>query len=414
MVKKEREVFSIAQSLRKKSKAMNLRGLSADDISIAEAIGDLLSRVASQPTSCSLASSHAPSQAVSPGQGSADGLVALVYRRVLANLLLDPENPKFRQLKESNAMIKRCLLELPEINLEHITDRGPAAGVGSSSRPSMLHVGLTLFSWIGMRRLDETVPLGDGMLVVPDGTAGITSGDKSRLLQGDALLTLVEDRMAANKKSAQLLKSVGDVDVLPGRRRQAAERDRQLHVEQLRREQELDATVRERAADVRQRSGEAAAQQQLFHQSDFDEVRHLIEVTRKTLHFTGRLRNYSFDAKHYSLRRMNHGRVFACATATSAACPNTFLEAHWHVINGNILYGYVAHLSENGDSVLHIGPEYGYQYNTMPGTPNFGKTVLFAVKVIDPSTGVVSKLDHPNRPVETCIFCDKPFSILLL
>jgi hypothetical protein len=385
------------------------------------------------------------------------GFLTSVFRRVLANLLLDVTNPKFRTLREGNAAILKCLTELGEIDVASFTptQSGGAEVVGRAR----LHVSLTIFHWIGMHRAsallsmgnpssdsvivqlrtrrregddeelthegrDEIPPIGEDTLVFhrtvqsPSATplpVAIMSDEKASLRRGDALLSLMEARLLEHhtRKGERTVIDVG----VPGKRRQEALRAQEAHRQHLRREQMLDATVRRQSTseETTARSDAAVSlSRMLFHPDDFEEVRGLVEATQRTLHFTGRLRNYSFEARHYTLRRMAHGRVFACASPTQEACGNELLEAHWHVINGNILYGYVAHFTAAGDSVVHIGPEYGFQYNAMPGTPHFGKTILFSVKQIDPSTGVVSRLEHPNKPVETCVFCDRPFSSLFL
>lgn len=138
-----------------------------------------------------------------------------------------------------------------------------------------------------------------------------------------------------------------------------------------------------------------------FIQEDFDEVAHLQEIARRTLLTTGRVRNCFFEAKHFSLRRMSHGRVYAC----SEKCDNSFLEAHWHLVSGkNMLYAHVAHLSADGTKLLHLGHEFGYQYNLIPGMTNFGKTVNFSTKLISPN-GKLLINEHPNKVVENCIYC---------
>ncbi|EPY25961.1 hypothetical protein STCU_06390 [Strigomonas culicis] len=106
---------------------------------------------------------------------------------------------------------------------------------------------------------------------------------------------------------------------------------------------------------------------------------------------------------------MKHGRVYAC----TAKCDNTCLEAHWHIVTRNVLYSYIAHLSPDGKVLNHLGMEYGYQYNSMPGTPNFRKTVCFTAKLVSPD-GQLLKNEHPNKAVENCIYCQQPFHKLLL
>ena len=224
-------------------------------------------------------------------------------------------------------------------------------------------------------------------------------------------------------------------------------------------------------------AAEAAAKEE--EQRDFDSVAHLVDKVRLTIHKTGRLRNYSFEARDFTLRRMTRGRMAhlcgeerclqlgpwahteeeraafeaseaaekaakaAAAAGGSSAAPPTSsaeagaayvnpyggplvpetpgeeerghcLEAHWHVRNANMIYSYVAHLNPSGGCVLHMGEEYGYQYNSLPGTEHFGKTVLLTAKRVNMETNRLESVRHPNKAAEKCAVCGVAFSKLWL
>jgi hypothetical protein len=188
------------------------------------------------------------------------------------------------------------------------------------------------------------------------------------------------------------------------RQQQQAERQeevRRIHARHL-------AEARERAAAESNELAERAALHGGLAQ-DKQEVAHLVATARSTLHNTGRLRNASFEAKHFQLRSMRHGRSFACTS-----CPPDAIEAHWHVINGSLLYAYCVHLSADASKVLHLGYEHAYQYNTIPGTEHFGRTVWMTTKHIDDTTGQIALLQHHTKPVDRCVYCNEEFRLLFL
>eukprot|EP00455_Lapot_gusevi_P053788 TRINITY_DN8479_c0_g2_i1.p1 TRINITY_DN8479_c0_g2~~TRINITY_DN8479_c0_g2_i1.p1 ORF type:complete len:176 (-),score=13.23 TRINITY_DN8479_c0_g2_i1:45-542(-) len=163
----------------------------------------------------------------------------------------------------------------------------------------------------------------------------------------------------------------------------------------------------EKAADARELAEATALQQGISE--DKQEVAHLEAVARSTLHNTGRLRNASFEAKHFQLRAMRHGRAFACTS-----CAPDAIEAHWHVVNGSLLYAYCVHLSPDASKVLHLGYEHAYQYNTIPGTEHFGRTVWMTTKHIDETTGQIALLQHHTKAVDRCVYCNEEFRLLFL
>lgn len=258
-----------------------------------------------------------------------------VFRRLLADLLLDFENPRFHSIRKANGLIVRCISGIPT----QIVDE--------------------LFSAIGF---SDT------------GSSYEFSGTKEQVKAADAFFSEIEDTFKPQEVIIHQPKSL------------------------LKEKRVLQCSVlAQRVSD----ESTPMTNNSPFIQEDFDEVVHLLEIARRTLLTTGRVRNCFFEAKHFSLRRMTHGRVYAC----SEKCDNSFLEAHWHLVSGkNMLYAHVAHLSADGTKLLHLGHELGYQYNLIPGLANFGKTVNFSTKLISP-TGKLVFNEHPNKVVENCIYC---------
>jgi len=72
-----------------------------------------------------------------------------VYRPSLANLLRDPANKKYRSLRVSNNYVKKCLsLDTVAVPCCNNNIRTSSCGGGG-----VVHIGSTLFSWIGFSRL---------------------------------------------------------------------------------------------------------------------------------------------------------------------------------------------------------------------------------------------------------------------
>lgn len=258
-----------------------------------------------------------------------------IFRRLLANLFLDFENPKFHSVRKENSLVVRCVNGIPK----EIVDKLFAA-IGFSDR----------------------------------GSSYDFTGTREQLKAADALFSEIEEAFLPPEVSTQQPKALFKVKKVqkPSTGLQELPKENEKTVNHL-----------------------------PFVQEDFDEAAYLEDTVRSTLLKTGRVRNCFFEAKHFSLRRMTHGRVYAC----SEKCDSSFLEAHWHLTSGkNMLYSHVAHLSPDGLKLLHLGFEYGYQYSSIPGLPNFGKTVNFNTKLINPDGKLLSN-EHPNKVVTTCIYC---------
>lgn len=281
-----------------------------------------------------------------------------VFRRLLANLLLDFDNPKFREIRVDNGALQR--------NTEGVS-------------PALLSFFFdTLHFKSGIK---------DGFYVF-DGT-------REDLQKADATYSRIEDDIEQEK--------LRYIPVLPSARLKSSKEE----AEQRRRE------VLEAVANDRSTTPDTPAtddNQGVLCQEDFDCVDQLRETVRHTLLNTGRVRNCFFDAKDFTVRRMLHGRVYACSEKCSTQC----LEAHWHLFSGKgLVYAYVAHLTENGETLLHRGNEYGYQYNSIPGTQYFGQTVLFNEKRLTEDGHLVYN-KNLAKPCDACIYCGTPFSKLFL
>lgn len=275
-----------------------------------------------------------------------------VYRRLLANLLLDIDNKNFRTIKKSNSVIARHITKLRSDFAEF------------------------LFHTLGFQE-DES-------------NSNILHfvGTYDDLLKTDRLISTIEATF-----SAQTLAGFPSLKT------------------KLEHRQIADTSVRELKSERSAESDSATSGVNApFFEEDYSTVADLCETVRHTLLNTGRIRNCFFQAKDFSLRRMSHGRVYFC----SEKCPAWNLEAHWHVLSGKgLLYSYVAHLSGDGKSLLHLGSEYGYQYNAIPGTEFFGKTVCFSEKLTTPD-GTLKLNRHPNKPATSCIYCGTEFAKLFL
>lgn len=258
-----------------------------------------------------------------------------VFRRLLGNLLLDFNNPKFRSVKKNNPVLARNTSNLPDT----ITEK--------------------MFQILNFVLVDEITY--------------VFNGSKENLLEADKQYSLIEDFLCPKKKSS--------FEPLSFQPKKAPAAQVQPSYSNKKEEVDVDNSP--------------------FHTEDFESVVELKEIVRKTLLKTGRIRNCFFEANYYSLRRMSHGRVYAC----TEQCDNTCLEAHWHLMSGrNILYSHIAHLSSDGLKVLHLGFEVGYQYHMIPGMQNFGKSVNFSTKLLS-SDGKLLRNEHPNRVCDSCIYC---------
>jgi hypothetical protein len=141
-----------------------------------------------------------------------------------------------------------------------------------------------------------------------------------------------------------------------------------------------------------------------------DEVPHLLDAARGTLHRTGRLRNAAFNGYRFVLRRSDTPRrIHACGDATCDAGDG--VEVHWHLRAApNILYAFTAHCDAACTRVLHLGDEIGYQYVSIPGSRHFGKTVLTSKKLLD-EAGHLLRCTSFDNPVTHCM-CGVPFTEL--
>mmetsp|Transcript_25829 Transcript_25829/g.79710 ORF Transcript_25829/g.79710 Transcript_25829/m.79710 type:complete len:369 (-) Transcript_25829:61-1167(-) len=165
---------------------------------------------------------------------------------------------------------------------------------------------------------------------------------------------------------------------------------------------------REQLEAARQREAQAEAQATAGLSADREAAAALLEAAKRTIHFTGRLRNLSFEGEGFTIRTMRHGRAYACG---DSACMAEIggLEVHWHLFSGpNNLYAYVAHLSPDASEVLHIGPEIGYQYNTMPHTEHFQKTLMTRRVRMNREGGLVD-FTNANTVAHACEYCNVPF-----
>ncbi|KAK7198496.1 PUB domain containing protein [Novymonas esmeraldas] len=284
-----------------------------------------------------------------------------VFRRLLANLLLDFHNPKFRQVKKDNKALCRATGSLPCGFVDF------------------------LFTSIGFTKND------DGFLF---------EGTPESLKQGDVVFSQIEQAVDKDKREAAEL----ETQRLRGL---AAER---VATTSTPVEPPPPLTHPARSSRAFREADTFAEVQRSNRDKDVAEAEALKDVVRKTLLNTGRVRNCFFEARDFTVRIMRHGRVYAC----TEKCADLCIEAHWHLLTGrNILYSHLAHLSADGTRLLHLGPEHGYQYNSLPGSTNFGKMVHFSEKLLD-ENGKLVQIKTDDKPVSTCIYCGRLFSDLLL
>ncbi|KAH9586316.1 PUB domain [Trypanosoma melophagium] len=291
--------------------------------------------------------------------------ISLVFRRLLANILLDPDNPKFRVVRRENNFIRNVLVQIPD----SVED--------------------TLFNNIGykLEKNSDSEPI------------YVFNGDREKLKTSDRFLSSIEEKIEEVKRR-NIVFQTPPLETKVGEK---TEERREAILQGLRK----DAEERKKGFN----DNRISSFKDLFNPNDFKSVEHLKENSRRTLLNTGRIRNSLFEGRHYTLRRMTHGRVYACKDGCAIDC----LEAHWHLFSGkNLMYSFVAHLSPDASKVLHLGVEHGYQYNSLPGTENFGKTILFSSKRLNETDGSLEFLEHPNRSCETCVYCAVPFSELFL
>ncbi|GET86358.1 hypothetical protein, conserved [Leishmania tarentolae] len=284
-----------------------------------------------------------------------------VFRRLLANMLLEFENPKFRQVKKDNKVLNRLTQSLPSGFIEF------------------------LFSSIGFVKHDDVF---------------IFEGSLETLKHGDAVLTYIEDSLGRKKLHAV-------ESQLHCLRKLAATKAKNNPTPT----ETAPVTSRlQRAQNTFQEGDAKHHTQPKGTEMDLTEEQAIKEVVRNTLLKTGRVRNSFFEARDFTVRTMNNGRVYAC----TEKCPVDCVEAHWHFLTGrNILYAHLAHLSADGARLLHLGPEHGYQYNSLPGSTNFGKMTHCNEKLMD-ENGRLLYIKHDDTPVKVCIYCGRPFAELLL
>ncbi|KPI84020.1 hypothetical protein ABL78_6929 [Leptomonas seymouri] len=285
-----------------------------------------------------------------------------VFRRLLANLLLDFQNPKYRQVKKDNKTLYRLTRSLPNDFVKY------------------------LFSSLGFAAHNDTFDF---------------QGTEESLKHADEVFSQIENLVDSEKLAAE---------------ERELKQLRALAAKKASKPSSAPATSSSIATEtstssrsVVQKESKVYSQQQ-GTQEDMEEGKLVEDIVRKTLLNTGRIRNSFFEAKDLTIRTMRHGRVYAC----THKCGNECIEAHWHLLTGkNILYSHLAHLSADGTQLLHLGVEHGYQYNTLPGSPNFGKMVHFSEKLTD-EHGKLIKLKHDDRPTAGCIYCGRLFTDLLL
>ncbi|EKF32249.1 hypothetical protein MOQ_003904 [Trypanosoma cruzi marinkellei] len=291
--------------------------------------------------------------------------VSTVFRRLLANILLEPENPKYHVVREENKFIRDTLKPLSSNVIE------------------------ALFTGIGFKRTQNA----NSEVIY------VFTGSSENIKEADCFLSHLEDRIEKGQGKEAEMHFVSP----EAKRNKEREERRQQILQQIHR-------------DAEKRQGETTGSEpptpiSAFYPDDYTLVENLIEKSRQTLLNTGRVRNFLFEGRHFTLRRMVHGRVYIC----KEGCGTDFLEAHWHLFTGkNLMYSYVAHLSPDASTMMHLGVEHGYQYNSLPGTKNFRRTVHFSAKRINEANGSLEYIEHPDRPSETCIYCGKPFSELFL
>ena len=283
--------------------------------------------------------------------------VAKVLRPLIGNLLREPSNPKFQKVNGANPKIASALR---------------ASGCRE------------VFQLAGFREAD--------------GSWEFVGGTKT-LLDADRVLTEFETRAEQQRLEAShgAFKPV----VANSRAMEKAEAEAAAAKEDVLRRLHQDRLEVQRRAKQKEEEEKLAALQE----EDFLAAEHLLETAKKTIHYHGRLRNAAFDARDMRIRRMVHGRGLVCE------CPPENLEVHWHVRTASLFYGYVVHLSSDATKVIHVGPEDGYQYNSLPGTEHFGKVLHISSKTVDADGKV--HCATPNTVVAECKLCLTPFLKLM-
>lgn len=303
-----------------------------------------------------------------------------VCRPLLANLLRQFDNKQFHEVKPTSKLLSEAHDAIgPSVLSQLMCAIGFIRNGGSvESR------------WVFQGSLDRAVVAERWLSSVEDALRGVVAGHAASSSPATA-----EDDI--------LFKSLSKAGE---NRRKKAEDDRRAEVEHLRLKGLQEA--RERAERERNEQAAQLALQQGLRQ-DFEDAAHLEETARSTLHNTGRHRNASFSAKHFQLRVMRHGRSFACNT-----CDDACIEVHWHVVSGSLLYAYCVHMSPDATRILHTGYEHAYQYNTIPGTDHFRRTIWMTTKHVNEETGLIDLLQHHTKPVDRCIYCNELFRTLFL
>lgn len=288
-----------------------------------------------------------------------DGL----FRRLLANLLLDFDNPKFRQVKKENKAVHRLTQHLPPGFVVFLFTSLGFAEHGEA------------FTFTGT---SETLKRADAVFAVVEQTI-----DKESRVQAEQELRRLQHAAAERAKNAPAASPSQNTPPAPARTA-------------------IGASCTDRS--------DATSDFHTDTVKDVADAEAVKAAVRKTLLTVGRVRNSFFEARDFTVRRMRRGRVYACSEKCDCEC----VEAHWHLLTGrNILYAHLAHLSADGTQLLHLGPEHGYQYNTLPGSTNFGKTVHFSEKSVD-ENGKLNMLKTSDKPATTCIYCGRLFSELFL
>lgn len=265
-------------------------------------------------------------------------------RVVVANLIREPENPKFHVLRPTKPRIAEALT-LPGVE-----------------------------SWLLLCGFQKDA---EGSFVF--------RGTVSDALAAERVLSRVE---------SELIRSAGD-PVSHASDRLVAQRDLVRS--------EIAMSLREKEDETAEllKRKDLEGRQSL----DYAEAAHLFPVARKTIHFTGRLRNSFFSAEPgVTIRTMRHGRSCACL------CPPENLEVHWHVKSGSILYSNAVHLSHDASTVVHTCPEYGYQYQSLPDSPLFKLTLLTSIKTVRDNGEIDCTI--VEKPATSCEYCQKSFSML--
>ncbi|KAG8340715.1 hypothetical protein TRVL_08457 [Trypanosoma vivax] len=291
--------------------------------------------------------------------------ISKVFRRLLANILLQPKDSRYHVVRKNNIHIRSAL-----------------NGLSSEAENC-------LFNLIGFKlELNQ-----DSEEVY------VFHGDIETLSTSDKFLSYLEERIDCMKLSQS---GIQQVPLLSrGSQKLNARRESVI--------QKFGCTAKRQEEKVS--NSVDTSTQSVFCDEDFSSVDHLKEKARLTLLNTGRVRNSLFNGRHFSLRRMKHGRVYVC----KEDCGVDFLEAHWHLFSSrNLLYSYIAHLTPDASAMVHMGVEHGYQYNSLPGTENFRKTIHFSAKRLNSASGQLEYIEHPNKPSETCVYCGVTFTELFL